>query len=63
VSQFGDKPVAMRPAWINLSALPSLVGQSSGDWPMYNHDPAGTRYSALTHHLYHLESLVAFALP
>ena len=27
--------------------LPALLAQSAGDWPMYSHDLAGTRYSAL----------------
>lgn len=30
-----------------LAALPILFGQAR-DWPMYNRDPAGTRYSPLT---------------
>src|SRR5580698_9788527 len=34
-------------------AIPPLYGQAGGpkdaaDWPMYNRDPAGTRYSPLT---------------
>jgi quinoprotein glucose dehydrogenase len=37
----------MRFAWMTLLAVPSLLAQSSGDWPMYNHDLAGTRYSPL----------------
>jgi quinoprotein glucose dehydrogenase len=28
--------------------LPALVAQNAGDWPMYNRDLAGTRYSPLT---------------
>lgn len=28
--------------------LPALFGQNAADWPMYNRDPAGTRYSPLT---------------
>ncbi len=38
----------MRSAWTTFLALPSLLAQSSGDWPMYNRDLAGTRYSPLT---------------
>lgn len=29
-------------------ALPALQAQNAADWPMYNRDPAGTRYSSLT---------------
>lgn len=29
-------------------ALPSVYAQAAGDWPMYNRDPAGTRFSPLT---------------
>src|SRR5580692_9172554 len=39
---------AMRSAWMIFLALPSLLAQSSGDWPMYNRELAGTRYSPLT---------------
>src|SRR6202161_3706216 len=38
----------MRFAWMIFLTLPSLLAQSSGDWPMYNHDIAATRYSPLT---------------
>jgi len=30
------------------ATLPVLLAQSAGDWPMYNRDLAGTRYSPLT---------------
>src|SRR5215472_10255333 len=38
----------MRFAWLTLAVGAPLLAQSSGDWPMYNHDLAGTRYSPLT---------------
>lgn len=42
----------MRSLWITIlagSAMPALLGQAGrGDWPMYNRDLAGTRYSPLT---------------
>src|SRR5579863_7916915 len=38
----------MQSAWAIFAALPSLLAQSSGDWPMYNRDLAGSRYSPLT---------------
>src|ERR1700681_2873908 len=38
---------------VNGGLLPAMMAQPSkataqGDWPMYNHDLAGTRYSPLT---------------
>ena len=38
----------MRFAWLAPLAAACLFAQSNGDWPMYNHDLAGTRYSPLT---------------
>ena len=38
----------MRFAWLALVAGLPLSAQSNGDWPVYNHDLAGTRYSPLT---------------
>lgn len=38
---------SMKLILVLLTALPGLYAQS-GDWPMYNRDPAGTRYSPLT---------------
>jgi glucose dehydrogenase len=42
----------MKTLWIGLALLPALYGQNAktpaGDWPMFNHDLAGTRFSPLT---------------
>src|SRR5580698_7596831 len=32
---------------VTVVILPSLYGQTAGDWPTWNHDPASTRYSPL----------------
>src|SRR3569832_2334946 len=36
----------MRFAWIFI--VTAIAAAQTGDWPMYNHDLAGTRYSPLT---------------
>src|SRR2546430_13680558 len=38
----------VRTAIIILLAAATLSGQSRGDWPMFGHDYASTRYSPLT---------------
>src|ERR1700692_1969538 len=38
----------MKIAYLLIILGSSLYAQSAGDWPMYNRDEAGTRYSPLT---------------
>ena len=40
--------VPMRYSWLFILYTPALLAQSTVDWPMYNRDLAGTRYSSLT---------------